>query len=84
MDGEIFLESEEGKGSSFTVILHNVEIASTEQQSPKNKYLNSEEVIFEPATILIADDIDYNREMLTACLEEYNFTFLTLLMVKML
>ncbi|MFC1467353.1 response regulator [Verrucomicrobiota bacterium] len=38
--------------------------------------LNAKNLSFEPATILIVDDIDYNREIIQAFLGNFNFTLL--------
>ena len=74
MDGEITVESEVHKGSTFTVTLHDVEIAAAEElREWKGEELDPDRLCFEPATILIADDIDYNRELLTTCLEPFGF-----------
>lgn len=77
MNGEIRIESEVGKGSTFKITLFDVEISHTEALSVKEeKELNYQSIIFEPATILIGDDIDYNREMLATYLQDWDFTFL--------
>lgn len=77
MDGKIDIESEPGKGSTFSVTFHGVEVAGSEVvKNKKDKQLNLENIIFEPATILIADDIDYNREILATYLETYKFNFI--------
>ncbi|MCP4727405.1 MAG: PAS domain-containing protein, partial [bacterium] len=66
MNGEISVESEIGIGSSFTVVLHDVEVAATEAlQGGKEEFLDFSVISFEPASILIADDIDYNRDLLS-------------------
>ena len=72
MDGSIHVESEVGKGSCFTLILHNVAIVSENQRiiveesvpslPPKiTKY-------FQPAKILLVDDIDFNRQLIKSYL----------------
>ncbi|MFC1467911.1 response regulator, partial [Verrucomicrobiota bacterium] len=71
MNGTITVEGDVGRGSTFKICLHDVEIAAgqvTQQSKPKK-------IDFEAAKILIADDIDYNQEILTAFLEDHPFTF---------
>ncbi|MFC1467333.1 response regulator [Verrucomicrobiota bacterium] len=74
MNGEISVESEFGKGSTFVVTLHGVKIAAADPANIQNTQL--QKIKFEPATILIADDIDYNLEILSIFLENQNFRFL--------
>lgn len=72
MGGEILVESELGKGSIFTVSIPNV------KTSNKKVAANSHDDVtysFAPATILIADDIKINREVLRGLLRNFNFTF---------
>lgn len=73
MNGEITVTSEIGKGSVFTVLLKDVEVAPVEtitsQQEKKIDFVSSK---FEKGTILIVDDIDFNRELLSSYIEEYN------------
>jgi signal transduction histidine kinase/CheY-like chemotaxis protein len=77
MGGEISVESEEGKGSSFSVILHNVELTAIETLSDKSSSsVDFDLISFERATILIADDIECNREMLATYLAPYDFDFI--------
>jgi phosphate/phosphite/phosphonate ABC transporter binding protein len=74
MNGKISVESEVGKGTIFFITLNDVEIADND-----NSLLELEvvpDVEFGKATILIADDIDFNRELLMAYLEKYNYEFI--------
>lgn len=71
MGGEIMLESEVGKGSVFTVLLFAVEISSL---LPPSQRQGSDEAeagnyIFEPATILVVDDVEDNRQMIVSNFE---------------
>lgn len=60
MNGEINLSSRIGKGSKFTVMLFDIEESLLKKT--QQTYLDEEEtnIEFKPATILIADDIQYN------------------------
>lgn len=76
MEGNIEVSSEMGKGTVFNIILKEIEIASTaELPTDKSSTFDIKSVNFEPKTILIADDIKYNRKLLKEFLENYNFTF---------
>ncbi len=76
MNGKILLSSEEGKGSVFTVVLEEVEIASENQLAKQQKNrLDPASITFEKASILIVDDIELNRSLLISYLESYDFTF---------
>lgn len=72
INGDIKLQSQENKGSSFSIILNEVEI-SEKINKQKIPYIN-EEVKFEKANILIVDDIEINRKLIRASLENKNFT----------
>ncbi len=77
MDGEISVSSEIGKGSLFNIILKDVEVAAVEAlESRQQPQIDFASIQFEKSTILIADDIDFNRELLKSYLEEYDCTLL--------
>jgi len=73
MNGEVELQSERDEGSIFTITLNDVAISS-EKASHFNLY--AQEVRFEKATILIADDIDLNRQLLQNYFKNEPFTIL--------
>lgn len=77
MGGEIALHSEPNVGSSFSMTFSDVEFAAIEEENKTDTLTNLSNIHFAPATILIADDIDYNRELLSRFLSSYNFTFMT-------
>ncbi|MCP4137058.1 MAG: DUF3365 domain-containing protein [bacterium] len=65
MNGSIAVTSKPGTGSTFGITLKNVEIAAVE--SPHVSQENSVDIStihIDPITILLADDIDHNRELI--------------------
>jgi signal transduction histidine kinase/DNA-binding NarL/FixJ family response regulator len=75
MDGNIIVESEQGKGSCFKVIIPGIEIASMEIDT-EDKYEDKEVLKIDfskKAKIIIADDVEFNRELLKSYLERYKF-----------
>src|SRR6056297_339618 len=73
MNGEIMIESETNKGSIFTLKLNNIKIADNTDEVEIKSNAKSEKVIFQPAKILIVDDIESNREVLKLRLGQYSF-----------
>lgn len=76
MNGEIQLTSEVNEGSEFTLILHNISVSSAETQSNMSTTDDYKVYDFEPATILIADDIETNRILVYNYLEIFGFHIL--------
>ena len=77
MKGNISVESKNGGGATFTIIMPEVEVATVPAVSARGKELSEISAIsFKPAKILIADDIDYNREVLINYLDPWDFTFI--------
>ncbi|MCP4688164.1 MAG: response regulator [Desulfobacterales bacterium] len=76
MNGEIRVSSTLGEGSVFHILLKEVEIAALEAAAPRGKNrIDPASIRFEKASVLIADDIDYNRELLIGYLKGRNLTF---------
>ncbi|RLA59469.1 MAG: hypothetical protein DRQ78_10570 [Epsilonproteobacteria bacterium] len=72
MGGKISLKSEIGKGTIFFVHLYNVDISSiivTDKEVSKNGF-NAHTIVFKPATVLIVDDIENNRELIIRNFED--------------
>jgi len=64
MGGTITVKSKVGHGSTFTVSLNNVDVASVKQQGEsKSADFDVNSVEFAPAVILVADDIVNNRQL---------------------
>jgi len=67
MQGTISVSSEIGKGSTFEIILPNVEICNPKSKKIKKiKELtfDSDSIAFEKALILVVDDIESNRNLI--------------------
>ena len=75
MGGSLGVVSESGEGSTFIINLSKVEIAAGTPNVSEEASLDIVGITFESATLLIADDIDYNREILRTYLEKFDFTF---------
>jgi len=62
MNGEILLESTPGKGSIFSVVLHEIAVSSQKLEPETDKQsFELSHIKLDPATILIVDDIKNNR-----------------------
>jgi PAS domain S-box-containing protein len=65
MDGKLSVSSIEGEGSVFSLEIYGIDIASFVSENihdeiPKDKDMD---IVFKPATILVVDDIEDNREL---------------------
>lgn len=75
MNGEVVVESEFGKGSSFKIILKDVE--AKHKSPPVLKERPSyENIQFEKGKILVVDDVDSNRYFLKELLSKVNLEVL--------
>ena len=61
MGGELYVESKEGVGSTFYLLIPNISISSVVVE--KESSLHEKVYHFEPSTVLIADDIENNLEL---------------------
>ena len=73
MGGEISVSSEKGVGSTFHVRLNNLESAPLADQEVEG--IDVDAIEFADATILIADDVALNREVVKGYLASYPFAF---------
>ncbi|PLX69540.1 MAG: hypothetical protein C0603_01025 [Denitrovibrio sp.] len=72
MGGRISISSKVNEGSVFTVTFNNLKIA---QAVHSNKYKFSlPDIDFEPATILVVDDVESNRNVIRNFMKTYSVT----------
>ncbi len=65
MGGKIFVKSQPGKGSTFTVCLKKVDVASVKAKPIDSSYdVVKHEIHFLPAEVLIVDDVANNRDLI--------------------
>ena len=69
MGGKIWVESELASGSVFKIMLPDIPVSAVKKE--KDGGINSSHIQFEPATILVADDIETNRELVVRHLEKF-------------
>ncbi|UZE96464.1 ATP-binding protein [Alkalimarinus alittae] len=72
MGGALSLKSEVGKGSCFTVKICNVDVAN-EDQLIESDLPDASQYRFNPAKILVADDVELNRQLVKDLLEDTDF-----------
>ncbi len=76
MGGEISVHSEIEQGTTFSVLLKNIDVASGIEFKEEVLTFDPKNIIFEPAKILLVDDIPYNREILKGYLDYPEFALL--------
>ncbi|MDM8523884.1 response regulator [Desulfococcaceae bacterium HSG8] len=74
MNGSISVESEPGEGSLFRVIFYGLEVAELTDIDVKSSGSDDVFVEFEPATLLVADDVRSNRELIRGYLKDTNIS----------
>ncbi len=76
MKGRVNLVSEEGKGSTFRVVLPAIPLTGEKAIRNELPGLDLEKLVFDPATILIVDDTPSNIDVLKAMFENQPFVLL--------
>jgi len=64
MQGDISVISTQGKGSTFTVHLYDIDVSSIRSEN-KNERV-AKEITFDNATVMVVDDVDNNRKLVRA------------------
>ncbi len=76
MPGTIHVTSEAGQGSVFHVRLPGVAVDEGLQGDDDTAPVDVDLVRFAPATVLVVDDVDLNRELVKGYLAAYDLTFI--------
>ncbi|MEY4930474.1 MAG: hypothetical protein RI909_1198, partial [Bacteroidota bacterium] len=77
MHGNIRLQSEKGKGSTFTIDLPGLPVARDVEGDTMNLHDEADETQFKGATILIVDDVSSNLDLLEGYLEYHSVNIIT-------
>ncbi len=76
MNGKINVKSTHGEGSCFTVSFSDVQTSQMTISKPDSFSWTNKKISFNGAKILIVDDIQHNRSLVSAYLNKYNFTLI--------
>lgn len=72
MNGAISVHSTIGLGTHFTLVFKSVKVVQSKDLSYKSTAIIHDSLRFEPSTILLVDDIEYNRKLIKAMLKDTN------------
>jgi signal transduction histidine kinase/CheY-like chemotaxis protein len=77
MNGTLTLQSEVGKGTTFEVSLPSLEVPAVADIDDDDDHDDAASLRFQPATVLIADDVEANRMLLVESLRGTSLEALT-------
>ncbi|MFW6348444.1 MAG: ATP-binding protein, partial [Cyclonatronaceae bacterium] len=72
LGGTISVESSPDEGSTFTVLLRNIELVQAYSGSGTTENWSSDGLFFEPSSLLVVDDVRFNRDLVKTYLEGYD------------
>jgi PAS domain S-box-containing protein len=75
MNGSVSVESEENKGSTFTITIPGIPYLTDFVKPSTDFDFNPEEIVFDKAVILVADDVEHNRNYLRDAMQQTNLQF---------
>lgn len=76
MGGRLQVESKVGEGSTFTIVLPGLERTEAMPEVKDSFDWSGVEVKFDGSTILVVDDVDFNRELVKSFLKSHKLTVL--------
>jgi len=76
MDGTITVQSEENKGSRFQIVIPHVAIVPAAAEPEALPSPVSDDIVFDPACILVVDDLTLNRSLIREYLAQTSLTII--------
>ena len=76
MDGTITVQSEENKGSRFQIVIPHVAVVPAAAEPEALPSPVSDDIVFEPACILVVDDLTVNRLLIKEYLAQTQLTII--------
>ncbi len=76
MNGDVTVTSQLGVGSTFQVALRGVDVAAIDELADDDDRASIQGLAFARSKILLVDDIETNRQLVLAYLQEYDFEML--------
>jgi len=77
MNGQIMVASEVNEGSTFTILLRDVEVSTVKAATAAEEINDTDNMVFDKAKILLVDDVRSNREFLSELLGQANLNVRT-------
>ncbi|MBK7710072.1 MAG: PAS domain S-box protein [Bacteroidales bacterium] len=74
MNGTIGVKSETGKGSVFTARISEIPFLRSYDSTRSNLTIDTDEILFEPGTVLVVDDVAENRNYMRDALKGTNLS----------